>query len=89
MNFDLGYWQADCIYTVHVHAISTSMDKFLLDCLQWLQATKMKMYALHLTADNFILQAFSISKVYGAYCDYGQNYKNLIGYVQGLGESIP
>ncbi|XP_062507139.1 uncharacterized protein LOC134183570 [Corticium candelabrum] len=41
-----------------------------------------------LYADNEMsttVRAFSISKIYGAYCDYGQNYKNLIGYVKGLG----
>ncbi|XP_064602455.1 uncharacterized protein LOC135468241 isoform X2 [Liolophura sinensis] len=28
--------------------------------------------------------AFSISQIAGAYCDAGQNYKNLVGYVKGL-----
>ncbi|XP_065843358.1 uncharacterized protein [Oscarella lobularis] len=31
------------------------------------------------------VRAFSISQIYGAYCDYGQNYKNIVGYVKGLG----
>ena len=35
---------------------------------------------------NIILQAFSISEIYGAFCDAGQNYKNLVGFVKGLGK---
>eukprot|EP00118_Oscarella_pearsei_P008939 m.48668 g.48668 ORF g.48668 m.48668 type:complete len:163 (+) comp33910_c0_seq1:575-1063(+) len=31
------------------------------------------------------VKAFSISQIWGAYCDEGQNYKNLVGYVKGLG----
>ncbi|XP_065890160.1 uncharacterized protein [Dysidea avara] len=31
-----------------------------------------------------IVQAFSISQIATAYCDEGQNYKNLVGYVKGL-----
>ena len=31
-----------------------------------------------------LLQAFSISQIATAYCDEGQNYKNLVGYVKGL-----
>ena len=31
------------------------------------------------------LQAFSISEIATANCDMGQNYKNLVGYVKGLG----
>jgi len=34
----------------------------------------------------FLLQAFSISQIATAYCDAGQNYKNLVGYVKGLSE---
>lgn len=30
------------------------------------------------------LSAFSISQIHGAYCDDGQNYKNLILLVKGL-----
>ncbi|CAH1258728.1 Hypp2059 [Branchiostoma lanceolatum] len=30
------------------------------------------------------LDAFSISQIAGAYCDDGQNYKNLVGFVKGL-----
>ncbi|XP_078588804.1 uncharacterized protein LOC144869407 isoform X2 [Branchiostoma floridae x Branchiostoma japonicum] len=30
------------------------------------------------------LHAFSISQIAGAYCDDGQNYKNLVGFVKGL-----
>ena len=33
-------------------------------------------------------QAFSISQIEGAYCDKGQNYKNLVGFVKGLGNFI-
>ena len=36
----------------------------------------------------FLLQAFSISEIATAYCDEGQNYKNLVGYVKGLSKSI-
>ena len=32
------------------------------------------------------VQAFSISNIAGAYCDEGQNYKNLIGFMDGLSE---
>lgn len=32
------------------------------------------------------LTAFSISQIAGAYCDDGQNYKNLIALVKSLGE---
>lgn len=35
--------------------------------------------------DETLVQGFSISQIYGAYCDDGQNYKNLVGYVKGLG----
>ena len=31
-----------------------------------------------------LFQAFSISQIHGAWCDDGQNYKNLVGYVKGL-----
>ncbi|XP_019854112.1 PREDICTED: uncharacterized protein LOC109583283 [Amphimedon queenslandica] len=31
-----------------------------------------------------VVKAFSISNIYGAYCDAGQNYKNLVGFVKGL-----
>ncbi|XP_064382650.1 uncharacterized protein LOC135331434 [Halichondria panicea] len=31
-----------------------------------------------------VLKAFSISRIEGAYCDAGQNYKNLVGLVKGL-----
>ncbi|XP_078588805.1 uncharacterized protein LOC144869408 [Branchiostoma floridae x Branchiostoma japonicum] len=30
------------------------------------------------------LHAFSISQIAGAYCDDGQNYKNLVGLIKGL-----
>ncbi len=30
------------------------------------------------------LQGFSISRIEGAYCDAGQNYKNLVGLMKGL-----
>ena len=33
------------------------------------------------------MQAFSISQIATAYCDAGQNYKNLVGYVKGLSEA--
>ena len=33
---------------------------------------------------TLLLQAFSISEIATAYCDDGQNYKNLVGYVKGL-----
>lgn len=36
----------------------------------------------HLTS---YLQGFSISRIEGAYCDDGQNFKNLVGFVKGLG----
>lgn len=36
---------------------------------------------------TLFLQAFSISQIATAYCDEGQNYKNLVGYVKGLSES--
>ena len=29
-------------------------------------------------------QSFSISRIVGAFCDEGQNYKNLVGFVKGL-----
>ena len=32
----------------------------------------------------FLLQSFSISRIEGALCDEGQNYKNLVGFVKGL-----
>lgn len=32
------------------------------------------------------VQAFSISEIATANCDMGQNYKNLVGYVKGLGK---
>ena len=31
-----------------------------------------------------IVRAFSISRIEGAFCDAGQNYKNLVGFVKGL-----
>ena len=31
-------------------------------------------------------QSFSISRIEGAFCDAGQNYKNLVGFVKGLGK---
>ena len=37
--------------------------------------------------DVYPLQAFSISQIATAYCDEGQNYKNLVGYVKGLSKS--
>ena len=36
----------------------------------------------------FNLQAFSVSRIYGAFCDAGQNYKNLVGFVKGLGNHL-
>ena len=33
---------------------------------------------------SFPPPAFSISRIYGAFCDAGQNYKNLVGFVKGL-----
>lgn len=33
-----------------------------------------------------VLQAFSISQAEGTYCDGGQNYKNLVGFIKGLAE---
>lgn len=33
---------------------------------------------------NTMVHAFSISQIATAYCDEGQNYKNLVGYVKGL-----
>ena len=38
---------------------------------------------------NFLLQAFSMSRIYGAFCDAGQNYKNLVGFIKGLGKHFP
>ncbi|XP_071502548.1 uncharacterized protein [Diadema antillarum] len=35
-------------------------------------------------ADSCLVRAFSISQIAGAYCDAGQNYKNLIGLTKGL-----
>ena len=32
----------------------------------------------------FSPQSFSISRIEGALCDEGQNYKNLVGFVKGL-----
>ncbi|EDV23362.1 uncharacterized protein TRIADDRAFT_57909 [Trichoplax adhaerens] len=32
-----------------------------------------------------VAKGFSISQIAGAYCDHGQNYKNLVGFVKGLG----
>nr|XP_054766108.1 uncharacterized protein LOC129273082 [Lytechinus pictus] len=38
------------------------------------------------TMDSFCLvKAFSISQIAGAFCDAGQNYKNLIGLTKNLG----
>ena len=37
-------------------------------------------------AQNRFLQAFSISGIAGAYCDEGQNYKNLIELIKELGK---
>ncbi|XP_070541547.1 uncharacterized protein [Ptychodera flava] len=34
------------------------------------------------------VRAFSISDIAGAWCDQGQNYKNLAGYMKGLGEKL-
>lgn len=34
------------------------------------------------------MRAFSISQIAGAYCDAGQNYKNLVGLMKGLSEYI-
>lgn len=34
------------------------------------------------------VKAFSISQIAGAYCDSGQNYKNLVGFVKGLEEDF-
>ena len=41
---------------------------------------------LHFVANYvcFLLQSFSISRIEGALCDEGQNYKNLVGFVKGL-----
>ena len=33
-------------------------------------------------------QGFSNSIIVGAYCDEGQNYKNVVGFVKGLGELV-
>jgi hypothetical protein len=41
-------------------------------------------FAEHDTAMSSHVQAFSISRIWGAYCDYGQNYKNLVGFMKGL-----
>jgi hypothetical protein len=34
------------------------------------------------------VRAFSISRIWGAYCDEGQNYKNLVGFMKGLGKQF-
>lgn len=50
---------------------------------------------VHVSSQNYqaarmllisIIQAFSISEIATANCDMGQNYKNLVGYVKGLGK---
>lgn len=33
---------------------------------------------------NYCVQGFSISRIAGALCDEGQNYKNLVGFFKGL-----
>ncbi|XP_071827736.1 uncharacterized protein [Apostichopus japonicus] len=35
-----------------------------------------------------VVRAFSISQIAGAYCDAGQNYKNLVGLIKGLKEDF-
>lgn len=42
---------------------------------------------LVMSSDNITstVHAFSISEIATANCDMGQNYKNLVGYVKGLG----
>ena len=35
-----------------------------------------------------ILQGFSISRIAGALCDEGQNYKNVVGFFKGLRKSL-
>lgn len=75
---------------------SENMTQYNLSAKYIIQANHMTLVHHYNDTQNYVLygdtdsamsttvRAFSISKIYGAYCDYGQNYKNLIGYVKGL-----
>jgi hypothetical protein len=77
---------------------SENMTQYNLSAKYIIQANHMTLVHHYNDTQNYVLygdtdsamsttvRAFSISKIYGAYCDYGQNYKNLIGYVKGLGQ---
>lgn len=48
-------------------------------------------FAVYNESGNFFqsrVNAFSISQIATAYCDAGQNYKNLVGLIKSLGIKI-
>eukprot|EP00117_Sycon_ciliatum_P045489 scpid90609/ scgid32690/ len=38
----------------------------------------------HAESGHVMVRGFSISQIYGAYCDDGQNYKNVVGFIKGV-----
>ena len=65
-------------------------------CLQAIHSTKVHHYndtlnfaiGEHAESGHVMVRGFSISQIYGAYCDDGQNYKNVVGFIKVKGPSI-
>ena len=81
-------YQLQAIHRTLVHHYNDTLDMLVISKDMSMTTVRVctQIYIVFSVKIIFNPQGFSISRIEGAYCDDGQNYKNLVGFVKGLGK---